>query len=469
MNFNKIHSIFFIGIGGIGMSALARFFMYKQKAVYGYDRTETRLTQSLISEGAHISYTDNTEHIPESIINDKKGSLIIYTPAIAENNKILNYFKENKFVLYKRSEILGFITQNIKTIAVAGTHGKTSVSSMTAHILKNNKNGTYAFLGGILNDEQSNLILPKHENSNAFAVVEADEYDRSFLTLYPQMALITSMDADHLDIYKNTNNLVKSFSQFVNNIVQKGILIYKKGLNLPVRSDIKQFTYELEGDADFRAQNIQMNRIGSYKFDFVTPGKVFSNMETAVPGKINLENAIAALALSYLSGTDIELIRKHLIGFKGVKRRFDYRILSDDFVYIDDYAHHPRELNAFISSVKEIYPDKKITGIFQPHLYSRTQDFADGFAKSLDLLDELYLLDIYPARELPIEGVSSKLIYNKVKKAKKILCKKEEVIELIKKNQPEVLLTMGAGDIHQLVEPIEKYFTTNKLVANKKI
>ncbi len=461
MNFNKIHSIFFIGIGGIGMSALARFFMYKQKAVYGYDRTETQLTQSLISEGAHISYTDNTKHIPESIINDKKGSLIIYTPAIAENNKILNYFKENKFVLYKRSEILGFITQNIKTIAVAGTHGKTSVSSMTAHILKNNKNGTYAFLGGILNDEQSNLILPKHENSNTFAVVEADEYDRSFLTLYPQMALITSMDADHLDIYKNTNNLVKSFSQFVNNIVQKGILIYKKGLDLSVRSDIKQFTYELEGDADFRAQNIQMNKTGSYKFDFVTPNNVFSNMETAVPGKINLENAIAALALSYLSGTDIELIRKHLIGFKGVKRRFDYRILSDNFVYIDDYAHHPRELNAFISSVKEIYPDKQITGIFQPHLYSRTQDFADGFAESLDLLDELYLLDIYPARELAVEGVTSKLIYNKIKKAKKTLCKKEEVIELIKKNQPEVLLTMGAGDIYQLVEPIEKYFRTD--------
>jgi UDP-N-acetylmuramate--alanine ligase len=272
------------------------------------------------------------------------------------------------------------------------------------------------------------------------------------------MAIISSMDADHLDIYKNTDNLVKSFGQFVNNIVQKGILIYKKGLDLSVRSDIKQFTYELEGDADFRAQNIQMNKTGSYKFDFVTPNNVFSNMETAVPGKINLENAIAALALSYLSGTDIELIRKHLIGFKGIKRRFDYRILSDNFVYIDDYAHHPRELNAFISSVKEIYPDKQITGIFQPHLYSRTQDFADGFAESLDLLDELYLLDIYPARELPVEGVTSKLIYNKIKKAKKTLCKKEEVIELIKKNQPEILLTMGAGDIHQLVEPIEKYF-----------
>jgi UDP-N-acetylmuramate--alanine ligase len=443
------------------MSALARFFIHKKKAVYGYDRTETPLTQSLISEGAQISYDDNTGHIPESIIHDKKGSLIIYTPAIAENNKILNYFKENKFALYKRSEILGFITQNIKTIAVAGTHGKTSISSMTAHILKNNKNGVYAFLGGILNNEQSNLILPKQENSDTFAVVEADEYDRSFLTLHPQIALITSIDADHLDIYKNTNNLVKSFSQFVNNIVQNGILISKKGLNLPVRSDIKQYTYDLEGNADFRAQNIQMNKNGTYKFDFVGQDKIFDNMETAVPGKINLENTIAALAISYLAGTDIEFIRKHLAGFKGVKRRFDYRILGDDFVYIDDYAHHPRELSAFISSVKEIYPDKQITGIFQPHLYSRTQDFADDFAKSLDLLNELYLLDIYPARELPVEGVTSKLIYNKIKKAKKTLCKKEEVIELLKKNKPEVLLTMGAGDIHQLVEPIEKYFSKN--------
>ncbi len=458
MNINKIHSVYFIGIGGIGMSALARFFLHKQKAVYGYDRTQTGLTIKLSDEGAVIHYKDDIKYIPESIIKNKKESLIIYTPAIPDNNTELSFFKQNGFNIYKRSEVLGFITKNIKTIAIAGTHGKTSVSSITANILKAGKTGAYAFLGGILKDEQSNLVLPKQENRDAFAVVEADEYDRSFLSLHPHIALITSIDADHLDIYGNKDNLVKSFGQFVNNVVQNGILIYKKTLNLQVRSDIRQFTYELAGDADFRAENIRMNSKGTYKFDFVAPNNIFKDMETGIPGKINLENAVAALALCYVSKTDKELMYKQLNKFKGVKRRFDYRIIHSDFVYIDDYAHHPRELKAFISSVKEIYPDKQITGIFQPHLFSRTQDFANEFAESLDLLDELYLLDIYPARELPIKGVSSKLIFDKLKKVKKTQCSKEEVLDLLKNKRPEVLLTMGAGNIADLVEPIEKYF-----------
>jgi len=456
MNFNNLHSVYFIGIGGIGMSALARFFLHEHKAVYGYDRTETVLTQELSKEGAHIHYTEDINLIPDKIKKDKDGSLIIYTPAIPENNQELSYFRANNFDLHKRSEVLGFITRNFKTIAIAGTHGKTSVSSMTAHLLKESEQGCYAFLGGILKDEQSNLVLPKKENKNAYAVVEADEYDRSFLTLHPAIALITSMDADHLDIYKNTENLVKSFGQFVNNIVKNGALVCKKGLNLPVRSDIKQYTYSLDNqEADFYAENIRMNTTGTYCFDFVTPDSFVLGMETTVPGKINLENAIAALSLAYLSGLNYDLMRDYLKSFTGVKRRFDVRALQDDFIYIDDYAHHPRELQAFISSVKEIYPDKKISGIFQPHLFSRTQDFAAEFAESLDLLDELYLLDIYPAREQPIKGVTSELIFNKVKKAKKTLCKKEEVIDLVKKNKPEVLLTMGAGDIDKLVKLIE--------------
>ncbi len=461
MNINKIHSIYFIGIGGIGMSALARFFLHLQKAVYGYDRTETSLTQKLSDEGAKIHYKDDLRNIPEIIKQNKEESLIIYTPAVPENNIELRFFKENNFTLYKRAEVLGFITQNIKTIAIAGTHGKTSVSSITAHILKASQTGCYAFLGGILKDEESNLVLPKQESSNAFAVVEADEYDRSFLSLHPQIALITSIDADHLDIYKNKENLVKSFGQFVNNVVLKGILIYKKGLNLQVRSDIQQFTYELAGDADFRAENIRMNSNGTYKFDFVAPNTVLKDMETGIPGKINLENALASLAICYVSETSKELMYKQLSNFKGVKRRFDYRIINSDFVYIDDYAHHPRELKAFISSVKEIYPDKQITGIFQPHLFSRTKDFANEFAESLDLLDELYLLDIYPARELPIKGVSSKLIFDKLKKVKKTQCSKEKVLDLLKNKRPEILLTMGAGDIADLVTPIEKYFKPN--------
>lgn len=461
MNFNSIHSVYFIGIGGIGMSALARFFLHKKKAVYGYDRTETQLTQKLSKEGAIIHYQENEKLIPENIIKNKKESLIIHTPAIPESNRELIFFKENQFSIYKRAEILGFITKNIKTIAIAGTHGKTSISSITAHILKNSQTGCYAFLGGILKDEQSNLLLPKQNNKDAYAVVEADEYDRSFLNLHPQIALITSIDADHLDIYKNKDNLVKSFSQFVNNIAQNGILICKKGLNLQVRSDIQQFTYELAGNADFRAENIRMNENGTYKFDFVAPNKLFRNFETGVPGKINLENAIASLAISFVAGINEELFRKGINNFKGVKRRFDYRVIKKEFVYIDDYAHHPRELKAFISSVKEIYPDRQISGVFQPHLFSRTKDFADEFAESLDLLDQVYLLDIYPARELPIEGVSSKLIFDKLKNAKKTLCSKENVLELLKNNRPEILLTMGAGDIANLVTPIEKYFKNN--------
>ncbi len=458
MNFNSVHSVYFIGIGGIGMSALARYFMHAGKAVSGYDLRETPLTNKLAQEGAKVHYIEDINLIPQDIKQDKSGSLIIYTPAIPENHQELQYFKENGFKLYKRAEILGFITQNYRTIAIAGTHGKTSISSMTAHILNGQDTGCYAFLGGILKNKQSNLLLPEKENKEAYAVVEADEYDRSFLKLHPYIALISSMDADHLDIYGDKNNLVKSFEQFVNKIIQNGILIYKKGLNLKHRSDIKQYAYALNETADFYADNIRKNKNGTYRFDFIAKEKVYKDTETAVPGKINLENTVAALSVCYLAGVDIDLIKKRLKTFAGVKRRFDYRILRDDFIYIDDYAHHPQELKAFIGSVKEIFTDKKITGIFQPHLFTRTRDFADEFAESLDMLDKLFLLDIYPARELPIKGVSSELIFNKLRNENKILCTKNEVLDLLKKEQPEVLLSMGAGDIDKLVEPIEQLF-----------
>ena len=459
MDFNKTHNVYFVGVGGIGMSALARYFVYLGNAVYGYDRNETKLTRKLVSEGVKIHYKDDLRLIPERFISDKKNAIIIYTPAIQEDHAELNYFRLNNFKMYKRAEILGLISKKYRTIAVAGTHGKTSVSTIAAYILKQSNLACFAFLGGISKNTNSNLILPETSLGEEVVVVEADEYDRSFLQLNPYIALITSIDADHLDIYEDKADLVNSFGHFVKNIRQNGILICKNNINLSVDSSVKQYKYSLEDSADFYADNLSMNKDGTYCFDLMTPEGVIAGLETGVPGRINAENAVAAAAIAYLSGVKDELIQAQLKLCKGVKRRFDFQMVTENFVFIDDYAHHPEELKAFITSVKEIFPDKKITGIFQPHLFSRTKDFADEFALSLDLLDKLILLDIYPAREKPVKGVSSKIIFDKVKLEEKIMCTKNELIIHLQGDNPEVLLTMGAGDIDQLIEPIMRVFS----------
>ncbi len=459
MDFNQLNNVYFVGVGGIGMSAIARYFYSTGKAVYGYDRAETALTKKLTEEGIKIQYTDNDDLIPEIIKNNKEKSLIVFTPAIPVENSILNYFRENDFQLYKRAELLGFITENYKTLAIAGTHGKTSVSTMAAHILKESNLACYGFLGGISKNTGSNLVLPTDSKAEKIAVVEADEFDRSFLHLRPYIALITSMDADHLDIYEDKADLVKSFEQFVKNITHNGILICKKNITLQVNSALRFLTYSLTDCADYYALNLKMNKNGTYCFDLQTPNGIIANLETGMPGKINAENAVAALALAHVAGVSENIIRTQLKSFEGVKRRFDFQIVKDNFIFIDDYAHHPEELKAFISSVKEMFIGKKITGVFQPHLFSRTRDFANEFAESLNMLDELILLDIYPAREKPIEGVSSEIIFNKLHLEKKTMCAKSELLGYLKENKPEILVTMGAGDIDKLIEPIKKEFS----------
>ena len=443
---------FFLGIGGIGMSALARFFNAKGKKVAGYDKTQTVLTKQLEQEGMLIHYHDDIKNIPSAFM-DKTQSLIIYTPAIPHNNTELNYFQEQKFNIIKRAAVLGIISKEYQTIAVAGTHGKTTISTMTTHLLSQSELKANGFVGGISKNFDSNFILAPDSD---IVVTEADEFDRSFLQLYPQIALISSMDADHLDIYGTKNDLQDSFFEFVSQIKPNGYLVHKKGLNIPNRKNIHAFSYDINNSkADFYAYNIQLET-DLYRFDLHTPDREILNLKLGVPGWINVENAVGASALAILSGIKDNELRKGLENYQGVKRRFDYRIKTSKIIYIDDYAHHPEELKAIINSVKSIYPNKIITGIFQPHLYTRTRDFVDGFAQSLSLLDKLFLLDIYPARELPIKGIDASIIFDKVDLEHKELCTKENILDHLKNLETDVLLTLGAGDIDQLVPQIEK-------------
>lgn len=455
MKFENINNVYLLGIGGIGMSALARFFKSHGMFVAGYDKTETALTKQLINEDINIHYNDEIALISDKILNDKEHALLIYTPAIPNDNKELNFFRLKNFKLYKRAEVLGIISNSYRSIAVAGTHGKTTVSTEIAHIFMQSANKCNAILGGIAKNYNTNLLLSE---SSKFFITEADEYDRSFLHLHPNIAIITSIDADHLDIYGNFENLKSTFIDFVKNIDNNGILIIKKGLNIniPHHSEIRRYYYSLDETADFYAKNIR--KIDkNYIVDIITPGEVIHNIEIGFPGLMNVENAVAAFAVSYLAGININNIRIGIAGFKGVKRRFDYQILTNSIVYIDDYAHHPEELKACINSVKELYPEKKITAIFQPHLFTRTRDFADEFANALQELDELILLDIYPAREQPIEGVSAKLIYDLINLENKCLCNKADIIEALEKENHQVVLTLGAGDIDKEVERIKNY------------
>jgi UDP-N-acetylmuramate--alanine ligase len=441
----NIQRVYLVGIGGIGMSGLARYFAHLGCIVCGYDKTSTDLTNDLHNEGIQVIFDDREDWIPLSFKTPDEGTLIIYTPAIPKDSAILNFFRQNGFELFKRSQVLGLISKSMFTIAVAGTHGKTTTSCMVAHILKDSGTDCSAFLGGIASNYNSNVLF----GNNNMVVVEADEYDRSFLTLHPDIAIITSMDADHLDIYGNHEKLTESFEQFASQIKDNGILIFHE--DLPLTSGI---TYSAHGPADARAINIRIEH-GDFYFDFKNDTTSIKDIKLGIAGLHNVENATAATEAALRVGVEPELIRNALASFKGVKRRFEYILKNPEHIYIDDYAHHPEELRAAITSVKKLYPDKKLTTIFQPHLYTRTRDFADGFAEVLDMTDELLMLDIYPARELPIEGVDADMILNKMKLWNKRKCGKQEVIDLVQIEKPELLLTVGAGDIDQLVQPLK--------------
>lgn len=439
------------------MSAIARYFHAHGKKVAGYDKTPTQLTDELIQEGIEVHFVDDVSGIRNRKL-ETGSCLVVYTPAVPKDHGELNFFLQNGFTVMKRSQVLGLITANHFTIAVAGTHGKTTTSSMIAHILKSSGINCTAFLGGISKNYNSNLILPDDASKKSVVVVEADEYDRSFLTLHPDIAVITSMDADHLDIYGDQHYMEDSYRMFANQIKNNGILISRSGLPVGKIKSVQK-EYSLSEKVDFSASHIHIKN-HQYYFNWHNHVSSIENLATLMPGRHNVENVIAAIAVARELKIPHERIADAVHSYSGVKRRFDYQVKTPDLVFIDDYAHHPEELRACISSVRELYPGRKITGIFQPHLFTRTRDFADGFAKSLSLLDELILLDIYPARELPIEGVTSELILNKVTIPNKALCRKDGVMEELKARKVEVLLTLGAGDIDQLVEPIRSYLNT---------
>jgi len=457
MDIKDIKTAYFLGIGGIGMSAIARYFNHLGIKVMGYDKTPTTLTNELIKEGIDIHFEDLGDNIQHSTFNIQ-NLLVVLTPAIPPNHQEWAWFKNNGFTILKRSQVLGLISQNHQTIGVAGTHGKTTTSTLIAHILKQSSVDCSAFLGGISTNYNTNLLLanqPINQSTNQpIVVIEADEFDRSFLTLYPTISIITSTDADHLDIYGEHNELKKSFLDYTNRLVNGGTLIIKKELDLINDITVNYITYSIESEADVYAKNIVITK-GNYTFDLVYKGTEINNLQLGIPGLHNVENAVAACAACLMSGVTENELRVALLGFKGVKRRFEYIIKNDSQIYIDDYAHHPEELRAIISSVKNMFPSHEIVVAFQPHLFSRTRDFVDGFAESLSLANEVFLLDIYPARELPIEGITSKIIFDKMT-CKKHLVSRNELLEALKNNQPKVFLTLGAGDIDLLINPLKE-------------
>lgn len=444
-------SLYFIGAGGIGMSALVRYFLAKGYRVAGYDRTSSPLTEALQSEGLEIVYDESVDLIPDYCRNPKT-TLVVYTPAIPATHAGLVYFREHGFKVVKRAELLGLITQSSKGLCFSGTHGKTTTSSMAAHIFHESPIGCNAFLGGILRNYNSNLILSDH---SPFTVIEADEYDRSFHWLHPYMAVVTATDPDHLDIYGTEEAYLESFAHFTSLIQPGGCLVIKKGIKLVprVQEGVKVYTYSARDGGDFHADNIRVGN-GTILFDFVAPDGVVTDVELGVPVDINIENAVAAMAIARLNGVADDDMRRAMASFKGAKRRFEFWVKRDDRVMIDDYAHHPDELKASIRSVRALYPGRKLTVIFQPHLYSRTRDFAPQFAEALSMADQVILLDIYPARELPIPGVTSQLIFDRITCRDKELCLREKLLERIKECNFDILLTMGAGDIDRLLPEI---------------
>ena len=442
----KYKNAYFIGIGGIGMSAIARYFKFKGLNVAGYDKTESELTDTLQKEGIDVHYVDNVDFIPKDIEN----TLVVYTPAIPHDLKELNYVMDNGYNVFKRSKVLGEITDGERCLAVSGTHGKTTTSTLTAHILDESGEGCSAFLGGISKNYGTNLLM----SHTPTVVVEADEFDRSFLQLHPEIAVITAMDADHLDIYGDLEHVHEAFKAFASQV--SGTVIAKLGLDITSKdtnAKILRYHYN-DPKADFYARNPQPDKLGYFSFDIVWPGGVIEGVKCGTPGWVNVENSVAAAAICLTYGLKPEAI-KHAIGtFQGVKRRLDIHVNTEKISYIDDYAHHPKELSTAISSMRDIFPGRKLTAIFQPHLYTRTRDFADDFAAALSKVDKLILLDIYPAREEPIPGVTSEIIFDKVTAPEKVMLHKEELMGYLEKEPVDVLITFGAGNIADFITPI---------------
>jgi UDP-N-acetylmuramate--alanine ligase len=455
MALEKYHTIYFVGIGGIGMSALARWFQRQQVTVAGYDKTHTILTNALISEGMLVHFDDSVESIPARVLEDKENTLVVYTPAVPANSVIMSYLRDSGFLLLKRSEVLGMITNDFKTIAVAGTHGKTTTSSMIAHILYEADKEMVAFLGGITTNYSSNLVMQGDVSKRTLVVAEADEFDRSFLRLFPQIAVVTSADADHLDIYGDHEHLTMAFLDFIAQINSGGSLIIHESINERLtgkNGHFTRYTYDMSR-GQFFAANI--TAVGGF-FEFDMNGfERTVHVRLGVPGFHNIENAIAASIAASLCSVALPAIVSALESFGGVKRRFEYVLKTGRVVFVDDYAHHPAEIEAFLKSMKSLYPGRKLTVVFQPHLYSRTRDFADGFSRSLSLADEVYLMDIYPARELPIAGVDSDMLLKDITSPVKVRCNKEDVVSKLESGDLEVLATVGAGDIDTAVEPIK--------------
>lgn len=451
MNINTIKAVYFIGAGGIGMSALVRYFLSKGKKVGGYDRTPSELTEKLKEEGADIHYEENTDLIPADF-REATTTLVVYTPAIPAEHKELIYFRNNGFEIQKRAQVLGMLTRTEKGMCVAGTHGKTTTSTMAAHLLHQSHVKCNAFLGGISKNYGTNLLL---DEESPYVVIEADEFDHSFHWLTPYATVITAVDSDHLDIYGTREAYLESFRKYTSLIRPDGYLIIKKGLELvpDVQPGVTIYTYSTE-EGDFHAENIRIAN-GEICFDYVSPLGNIQDIQLGVPVYVNIENGVAAMALAQIGGADAEEIRKAMASFNGVDRRFDFKLKTDRMVFLSDYAHHPAEIKQSVSSIRTLYPDKKITAVFQPHLYTRTRDFYKEFADSLSLLDEVILLDIYPARELPIPGVSSQLIYDHLRPGiQKSLCKKEDLMNVLAGKTLEVLITLGAGDIENYVPQI---------------
>jgi len=445
MDITNIRQVYLIGIGGIGMSALARYFRHLGCLVGGYDKTETDLTRRLVTEGITINYVDDFDAVNGAFKSPDEHTLICYTPAVPGELDILNQFQELGHTLFKRSQVLGLISQHKFTIAVAGTHGKTTTTALITHILTDSGLGCSAFLGGLSTNYDTNVLF----SDNDVMVVEADEFDRSFLTLYPDIAVVTSADADHLDIYGDKDQLHESFRLFLGQLHPDGKRIVRA--DLPFDADVHYSTTEV---TDAYADNIRIKR-GEFFYDYVRDGQHIPDMHLGVPGRHNVENAVAATVVAQLMKIPDAKITQALSTFAGVKRRFEYIVKTTDSIYIDDYAHHPEELKAFFSAVRQLYPTKKLTAIFQPHLFSRTRDFVVGFAEALGMVDTLLLMEIYPAREMPIKGVDARMLLDKVEVGDKHLLSSENIMDYVRTVRPELLVTAGAGDIDLLVKPLK--------------
>ena len=444
MNIATLKNVFFIGIGGIGMSAIARYFHRLGKNVAGYDKTRTHLTDELEAEGIAIHFEDNLELISKAFF-DKEETLVVITPAIPKNHSEWNYFIENNFEIKKRAEVLGLITENSFCFAVSGTHGKTTTSSMLAHILFQNKVDVTSFLGGVLENYNSNLV----GEGKTVTVVEADEFDRSFLHLHPNIACVISNDADHLDIYGTNDEIKKSFQEFADKVSDK------ENLFVADHVAIEGTKVGINSDVNIVAENLKIEN-GMRVFDLRFEDETIKDIHLQMPGEHNVLNASLAISMARKYGLTADQIKDALATFSGVRRRFSFKVRNEDCVYIDDYAHHPTEINAVYDAVRELYPNKKIVAVFQPHLFSRTNDFMDDFATSLSKFDEIYLLDIYPARELPMEGVTSQVLLDKMKNENKFLISKEQLIQFVSETNEEVLVTIGAGDIGEMVDEIKE-------------